>query len=325
MCSLGVSGGGVSGVEVVSSLDSGFKQLSDLIFTAVHVTPPLLIGESALERRNRIPLKSIMAAWEMEPTDAGQLADRLFSHFDPTTLGMAKLLRSAVCNDSLSWLSTCTTLHTLQLTLAPHQIATEFPVLLSHLPRFRSLKAVMVYHSDSGDINSPVRLSTILTSLPPSLCGFSAPRFIFPDAEALPVRPIPRPPFSGLRAVMGQQPASPRTGVRTTTSLIVWGEKSQGITSWSRNTFDNFFEDEPPTECEWVWTAVLLNAAAANGSFRVFAEYLHPNSTSSNCDLLFSFYYGLVPLSSFSNSRSLSTQFPSASHRLFSDSFSTYL
>lgn len=228
--------------EIVSSLSSGFKKLSDLVFVApggvVNEIPVDDIQPSA----DRIKLKMLMIGWDAVPAINSQLAERFLSRLDPNTLQVVNLLDSATCTTSLKWLLGCPSLVNLSIALSLDQVHHDFPDHLSMLPQFPSLKLfeVGLIATPINMIPSPVPLSAILASFSPTLRAFRVQQFVFSDLDTLTRREVPIPTRESIRLIEvlcpgpvdGDGGRGGPDGDREAVEMSVWGEESEGVITW---------------------------------------------------------------------------------------------
>ncbi|GAA5965925.1 hypothetical protein JCM3765_006490 [Sporobolomyces pararoseus] len=210
-------------------LRSGFKKLrkfclSTFVFLPQDPPSKNLIGP---------PLaltKLVLTTWRESWTSHGG-EGRFFPNFDPTTLRSASLGFSACGIDSLTWLSSCTVLKSLEIILREPLVQLKFPEILLFLPRFPALvdfqcKMIVTRDNESERLGSPVALTTVIRSFPPSLRLFEAREFIFPDYDTLSERAPPTTRMGGFPSVSALRPDEQEEG--KVVPLSIWGEEKAG-------------------------------------------------------------------------------------------------
>ncbi|GAA5986002.1 hypothetical protein JCM5350_005493 [Sporobolomyces pararoseus] len=240
-------------------LRSGFKKLQtfalDIGFFATLESPPM----------NLLAPPLAITGLELavrHPSDGSPilgLRDRYFSNFDPTTLRWAKLGLTAINFESLSWLSSCPLLQSLEIDLRDPLVRLKFPEIILFLPRFLALDdfrcSIKVARTgDLEEVNSPVSLLAVLNSFPPSLSFFEANELIFPDYNVLSRRPHPTIRTEDLLSLSALRPDDEEEG--KVVPLSIWGEKAEGgggRIEWYRDP-----DEDVDTACEY-YTSVSIS------------------------------------------------------------------
>ncbi|GAA5997941.1 hypothetical protein JCM5350_000042 [Sporobolomyces pararoseus] len=159
------------------------------------------------------------------------LRDGYFSNFEPKTLRKAALGHSALNSESLTWLSCCPLLQSLEVGLRDPLVQLKFPEIILFLPRFPALedfrcRIIVSRTTDSEKVNSPVSLTTVLNSFPPTLRLFEAKELIFSDHDALSQRPPPTTRTENVYSFSALRFDDEEEGKFI--PLSIWGEKVMG-------------------------------------------------------------------------------------------------
>ncbi|GAA5950661.1 hypothetical protein JCM3765_000570 [Sporobolomyces pararoseus] len=220
--------------EFVASFRSGFKSLSTLFFTAYNPTQSSFQLDNTIASSHKIPIKSLGIRWKIRPAEPSTLSNDFLSIVDPATLRSVHLFGHAACPDLLKCLSGHSNLVNLNLQLDSQENVGDLKQILPILTRFSALKGITLQLTDldkEDGFESPVSLFEIIACIPPSLRGFSARQFIFPDFYQIPVRQVKLSHESrNVKCILVRCPLD----MLGSTYTFVWGEEIEGKLQWFR-------------------------------------------------------------------------------------------
>jgi hypothetical protein len=254
ICNFGLRGNIEWSGDFSSIFLGGFRKLSNLVILFDVLEFPDVARN--FDKGLRFRLEELTIAWSL--ADNAKVVENIFSIIDPTTLHNVDLTYSAACVESIRWLSRCPNLLVLSISNVLEAIANNFRHILSFLPQFPSLKHILVkvMNIPKGQpISSPVSLTAILASFPPSLKSFDAAQFVFVDFEAIPTRKLIMPPQEDYKFLLAMFPSFNSSGEgggrgREAIGMVVWGEALKGGTRWSCHLVDDEEEEEEGDEYE---------------------------------------------------------------------------
>jgi hypothetical protein len=233
--------------ELTSIFRRGFRRVSRLrlVVDWIEITPQP--DTVPLQSGGCIPVRNLLLAWYGN-SQSPRFAQELFSTFDLNTVRSVALTPASYCY-SINQLLLCPNLLRLEISCLQSAVSPTFSSVLDFLPRFPSLHQLKIFFVHKGgpqQVQSPVSLSAVLASFPPSLERFEAQQFIFPDFETLPLRPMKTLEEYGPVTLDALYPLNAEQ--TETKKLVVWGkeEKEGGRIRWYR---DADSEDEKQRSC----------------------------------------------------------------------------
>jgi hypothetical protein len=216
--------------ELESIFRNGFIKLSvltvrssALVLSTHHQVNPDKVGPELQIRNLGLGLKTTLPSGSTRPDI------QFLSILNMSSLITLRLFRAACCPETLEWSLNCPNLDGLLVAFLPRQIRPGFSDYLSVLPHFTALRSTRVEltSADQSSTESPVALSKVLASFPPTLLHLEANSFVFPDYRSLPPGTLPSEDVPTLTAlcpsdIEGGEPAQ----------LLVWRVDEEGSHRW---------------------------------------------------------------------------------------------
>ncbi|GAA5965875.1 hypothetical protein JCM3765_006473 [Sporobolomyces pararoseus] len=219
--------------EFSRSLRNGFNKLSYLDFMAYgpKCSSSLQHHDVGETISSKLSVSRALLGWFEEPLHASEFASDFLSIFDPAVLIRVGLNGGALRTTSIQWLSNCPNLTQLSLVLNGFFELSEYLPLLPHFPSLQDCH-VQLTMVDETELSS-FPLSSLLSSLPPSIQIFSATQLIFSDFSHIPVRQVGTDLNLERRKYIWARRSSSETE-EGSTEMTLWGEEEEGKLSWFR-------------------------------------------------------------------------------------------
>jgi len=170
--------------DLASAFANGFTSLHAfrLIVKSLGLDPSVV---APIVRRT-VPFQAqhLGLYWRSYSAESPLLVQSFLSSFDTESLLECVLYKSAAEDLAFSWLTTCSNLRTLTITLRARSAASTFAYLISRLPRLLSLRTLEI--EAGGTVDSPSALDAVLASFPPQLERFQSRQICFNDYTLIP-------------------------------------------------------------------------------------------------------------------------------------------